>query len=379
MLRIGIVAGEESGDLLGAGLLRALKARHPDLEAEGIAGPRMQAEGCECLYPMERLSVMGLFESFGRYPELIRQRRRLAAYFRAAPPDVFIGIDAPDYNLGLEGWLKSAGIPTVHYVSPSVWAWRSYRVKKIKRAVDRMLTLFPFEADFYRAHGVPVSFVGHPLADSLPAEPDRDAARVALGLHPRHEIVALLPGSRVSELRFLADLMVETARWLLGRRPGLHFLVPLANGPTRALFDETLARTGQGLPITLVQGRSQEAMSAADVVLVASGTAALEAMLLSRPMVVTYKITDLSYFILRRLVKVRQYSLPNLLAGRALVPELIQNAAVPERLGAAVLRYLEHPDLCREAQAEFQRLGAQLRRNASEGAAEAVLELVRRS
>ncbi|MDH3413729.1 MAG: lipid-A-disaccharide synthase, partial [Gammaproteobacteria bacterium] len=236
-MRVVITAGEASGDQLGAGLIHAIKARRPDAVFQGIAGPRMQAAGCESFYPMERLSVMGLFEAFGRFVEVIPMRRRLARRLIADPPDVLVGIDAPDFNLSLELMLKQAGIPTVHYVSPSVWAWRRYRLKKIARAVDRMLVLFPFERDFYQRLSIPVSFVGHPMADDIPMQTDRIAARRALGLPEEGECVALLPGSRVSEVRFLAEPLVQTAVWLEQRRPGLRFVTPLADAATRSLFE----------------------------------------------------------------------------------------------------------------------------------------------
>jgi len=377
-LHLALVAGEASGDLLGAGLVRALRGRLPDLACEGIAGPEMLACGCESLYPMERLSVVGLVEGLRRAPELIPQRRRLVGRWLGRRPDVFVGVDAPDYNLGLERRLRAAGVPTVHYVSPSVWAWRQYRVRKIARAVDLLLVLFPFEVDFYARHGVPARFVGHPLADRIPLASDPRQARRELGIAEDGEWVALLPGSRTGEVERLTGPLVGAAQWLAARRPGLRFLTPAASPATRALFESGLRATGEAPAIQVFDGRSRTVMAAADVVLLASGTAALEAMLLKRPMVVTYRVSPLTYAVARRLVRVDRYSLPNLLAGRDLVPELIQHEATPERLGAAVLRYLEQPDLARELQAEFLRLHRTLRCNASEQAADAVLELVAR-
>ncbi len=376
MLRIGIVAGEASGDFLGAGLIGAIRARYPDAVIEGIGGPQMIAAGCVSHYPMERLAVMGLTETFGRLPELMWQRRRLARYFLANRPNIFIGVDSPDYNLVLERRLKAGGIPTVQYVSPQVWAWRRYRVRKIAASTNMVLALFPFEADFYRGHGVPVRFVGHPLADLIPLHVECYAARARLDLPREGEIIALLAGSRVSEVRFLAGTMIKTARWLLARRPSLRFTAPMVAGSPRELFERALAREGRDLPITLVDGQSREVMAAADVVLLASGTAALEATLLQRPIVVTYQVSPMSYFILNLLVKVDHVSIPNLLVGRELVPELMQGDAVPEKLGMAVLRYLQEPELLNEIRTEFTRLHAVLRQDANERAAEAVLELI---
>ena len=367
-MRIAIVAGEASGDLLGAGLIASLQVAFPDARFEGIAGPRMQARGCATVYPMDRLSVMGLFESFGRYPELIPFRHRLAKGYIRNPPDVFIGVDAPDFNLSLELSLRQAGIPTVHYVSPSVWAWRRYRIAKIKRAVDLMLTLFPFEADFYQRYDVPVAFVGHPLADEIPLEIDLVSARRALRIARRATVVALLPGSRMSEVEMLAEPFVRTAHWLHRRRSGIKFLVPLVGPDTIDRFRDVLGGTAGGLDIEIVAGRSRDVMAAADVVLAASGTATLEALLLKKPMVIAYRTMAMTWFIGKRLLHVDHVGLPNLLAGRRLVPELLQDQATPERMGAALLQFLELPELCRGLAAEFQKIHAQLRHQASQRA-----------
>jgi lipid-A-disaccharide synthase len=374
-LRLAVVAGELSGDLLGAGLLRALRARLGGLECEGVCGPGLEEAGCSGLYPMERLSVVGLVEGLRRVPELLPARRRLVARWASQPPDVFVGVDAPDFNLGLERRLRARGVPTVHYVSPSVWAWRRYRMRKVARAVDRLLVLFPFEADFYERHGVPVRYVGHPLADRIPLEPDVAQARRELGL-PDGEWVALLPGSRVSEVARLAGPLVGAAHWLHARRPGLGFLVPAASAETRAVLQEALQ--GQDLPLRVFDGQSRTVMAAADAVLLASGTATLEALLLKRPMVVTYRLSPVTYAIAKRLVRVRHVALPNLLAGRDLVPELLQDRATPEGLGAAVLRYLEEPAAVAALQASFREIHQALRRGADDRAAEAVLELLHR-
>ena len=374
-LRVSMVAGEGSGDLLGAGLLQALRSRVGNVVADGIGGPALMSAGLVSRYPMERLSVMGLVEAARRVPELVHQRRRLGRDLLRDPPDIFIGIDSPDYNLVLERRLKSAGIPTVHYVSPSVWAWRRYRVRKIARSINLLLTLFPFEGEPYRGHDLPVRWVGHPLADLIPMESDQGAARRALRMPSGQEVVALLPGSRISEVHYLVEPLLGAARWLLGQRPALRFVIPVVGGETGLMVRQAVMRVAGDLPLTLVEGRSLEVMAAADVVLLASGTAALEAMLIKRPMVVTYRLSALTASIMRRLVTVTEFSLPNLLAGRRLVPELIQEHAVPEKLGRAVLQYLQEPDSRRVLSEEFSRLHRLLRRDANERAAEAVLEL----
>lgn len=373
-MRIAIVAGETSGDHLGGGLLQAIRSRYPSVDVEGIGGPSMIAAGCKSLYPIERLSVMGLFEAVTRIPELVALRARLKRQFITNPPDVFIGIDAPEFNLSLEEALKRRGIATVHYVSPQVWAWRGYRVRRIARSVDRMLTLFPFEECFYREQGVPVSFVGHPLADAIPSVVDRQSARRALGLSPDAEVVALLPGSRMSEVKFLAQPMFATARWLLARRRGVQFVLPTVNADTRKYCERVLGC--EGLEVTISDGNSRTGLAAADVVLLASGTATLEALLLKRPMVVTYRTNRLTYYIARAAISVDCISLPNLLAGRRIVPELLQDEATPAKLGPAVLRFLQRPELQRGLDAEFENIHSRLRRNANERAAEAVLDLV---
>ena len=378
-LRIGIVVGEASGDILGAGLMAALQARHPDAIFEGVGGPRMLALGFNSLFPQERLAVMGLVEPLKRLPELLRMRRCLREGFIAAPIDVFIGIDSPDFNLALEGHLKAAGIPTLHYVSPSVWAWRRGRIKKIARSVDRMLTLLPFEAAFYHEHQVPVTFVGHPLASDFALEPAHAQARQALGIAPQQKLIALLPGSRGGEVKMHGDLFLQVARWCLARDPSLHFIVPAASDARRAQLEIQLAadREAHGeLPLTLVDGQSQTVMTAADVVLMASGTTTLEALLLKRPMVVTYRMARLSYAIISRLLKSKFVALPNLLADRLLVPELIQSAATVTALGSEVMRYFDDPARVQQLQAAYLDIHQQLRCDASEKAAQAVLDLV---
>lgn len=375
-LRIAMVAGEHSGDLLGAGLLRALRAREPNLVCEGIGGTQMIAAGCTSLYPLERLAVMGITEILGRYREISGMRAALRTRWLRDPPDVFIGVDAPEFNLGLEEPLRAAGIPTVHYVSPTVWAWRGYRIKRIRRAVSHMLTLFPFEADYYAAQNIPVTCVGHPMAAEIPDVVDRASARRALGLPPAGTVIALLPGSRARDLRAHAPLFVATAQWLHVRHPHWRFVVPLIDAAQRDMFTAAIARAGAaGLPWSLLAGRGREAMAAADGVLLKSGTAALEAMLLKRPMVVTYKTSALSYFLIRRFSHVRLYSMPNHLARRELAPELMQDAAVPERLGPAIEAALEPSERNREALAVYAQLHATLKRDTNNLGAAAVLAL----
>lgn len=375
-MRIAIIAGEASGDFLGAGLIRAVRARYPGARFEGIAGPRMIAAGCEALYPMERLSVIGVLATLHRYRELRDVRKRLIRRFVDDPPDLFVGVDAPDFNLSLELALHRAGISTVHYASPQVWAWRKYRLPKIRRAVDMMLTLFPFEEKFFRDRGVKARFVGHPLADIIPDRIDQSAARASLGLAPEGEIVAILPGSRLSEVSLLAEPMVRAARWLAGHRPGVVFVVPLVNDQARDRFESVLSQFGDCPPMTLLSGGARDAMAAADAVLLASGTASLEALLLKRPMVITYRLGRLSWWIASLVVKVPFAGLPNLLAGRALVPELLQHEAEPQKLGAALLQYLENPTRAAALREEFARIHGVLRNNADERAADAVLEVM---
>ncbi|MFO1372676.1 MAG: lipid-A-disaccharide synthase [Candidatus Competibacteraceae bacterium] len=377
-MHIAIVAGELSGDLLGGSLIAALKERYPQAWFSGIGGPAMIAQGLQTLVPMERLAVMGLVEVLRHLPELLRIRRHLYRQLIADPPVVFIGIDAPDFNLSLERQLRVHRIPTVHYVSPSVWAWRPWRVRKITHAVDLMLTLLPFEAAFYQDHGVPVRYVGHPLADAIPLQHEPLAAQESLGLAwpTTCRVIALLPGSRMSEVSRLGPLLLETAAWLCTQRPDLHFLIPAATPRLYTALAALQSKHAPLVPLTLVQGRSREVMAAADVVLLASGTATLEAMLLKRPMVVTYRVAPLTAWIARRLLRIAHFALPNLLAGRELVPEFIQDAATVANLGPAVLRWLDDLTASERLRVEFAALHVQLRRNASQQAAEAIAELL---
>lgn len=370
-LRVALVAGESSGDILGAGLMQALKAQRADVEFIGVGGPRMQAEGLQSYFPLERLAVMGLVEVLGRLPELLARRKRLVDTLIQQRPDVFIGIDAPDFNLGLELKLRRAGIRTVHYVSPSVWAWRQKRVLKIREACDLMLTLFPFEAKFYDDHQVPVRFVGHPLADTIPLCADRAAARLALGLPEQGTIVALMPGSRGGEVARLGELFLSAAERLRAMRPGIRFVMPCASPERRLQLEQMLAT--RDLPLTLLDGRSHEALAACNAVLIASGTATLEALLFKRPMVVAYSVAPMTYRILRRLVKSPYVALPNLLAQRLLVPELLQDAATPEALAQALSPLLDDGEVQTEG---FDSIHRTLRCDASSQAADAVLRLV---
>lgn len=378
MTRIGIVAGESSGDRLGAGLIQALWRHCPDLSFEGIAGPKMiEAGGVKALYPMERLAVMGIGEVLIRYREIREIQRGLLRHFLEHPPDLFIGIDAPEFNLRLEERLRKAGIRTVHYVSPQVWAWREGRLRRIARAVDLMLVLFPFEEPYYQGRGIPVRYVGHPLADEIPFETDPLQARIQLGLPLGRKLVALLPGSRANEWHYHMEPFVRTAQWLERRESGLHFVVPTVDKHGRHLFEKIMARIARDLPFSLYEGRSHEVMGAADVVLTVSGTASLEAMLLKRAMVVVYRMGLLSYLIARGLVRLPYFSLPNLLAGRKLVPELLQGEVRPDRLGPQILDWLTHPEAVAALQEEFRELHRTLHREASSTAAEAVLELLK--
>lgn len=375
-ITIGIIAGEASGDILGAGLIRSLRKRYPDARFAGIGGEEMMAEGFHSLVPMERLSVMGLVEVLGRISELVRIRSRLLDFFLRTPPMVVIGIDSPDFTLAVERRCRKAGIPAVHYVSPSVWAWRKKRIFKIAKSVDLMLTLFPFETDIYRQHNIPVAFVGHPLADRIPMRPDTTQARVDLGLKLNKPVLALLPGSRGGEVERLGTLFLEAAHWLQQRVPDLQLVIPCANREREKQIRGITEVLKLSLPVTIVKGRSREVMAASDAVLLASGTATLEAMLLKKPMVVGYRLSDFSYKILSRMVQIPHIALPNLLARQALVPELLQDAATPEALGAAVLSQLEDTSKRQQLVEAFTELHLTLRQNADEQAAIAIVALL---
>ncbi len=367
-MKVAIVAGEPSGDLLGASLIRAVKSRWPDTEFYGIAGPRMMAEGAASLYPMDKLAVRGYVEVLKHLREILGIRSSLTRRFLAEKPDLFIGVDAPDFNIGarwlpgIEPKLKDAKIPVVHYVSPSIWAWRPERIHSIGKAVDRILVLFPFEP-LYEKEGIPVTFVGHPLADAMPLEPDRAEARAQLRLPSSAVPVALLPGSRVSELELHADLVIETARELAKNRPELRFFVPLATRETRDYFEQRLyAREARELPITILFGHAQLALHAADVALVKSGTATLEAALARCPMVITYKLTPFTYRKAKRSAQLPYVGLPNILAGEFVVPELLQDEATPANLAQALGNWLDNKTARERLKRRFARIHESLAR-----------------
>jgi lipid-A-disaccharide synthase len=372
---IAIVAGEASGDLLGSLLMDAIKQAAPNVRFIGIGGPRMQGGGMDVLFPMEKLAVNGYIEVLRHYPELVGIRRKLRERFIAEPPDLFIGVDAPDFNLGLESALKQHGIPTVHYVSPSIWAWRGERIHKIKQAVSRILALFPFEEPLYQQAGVPVSYVGHPLADMLPQNPNRAEMREQMRIMPRNaKVFALLPGSRQSEVRRLAKTYIETARLILRKLPEAQFLVPLASRETRTIFENELWRQeAQQLPITMLFGHAHDAMIAADGVLVASGTATLEAALLKCPMVITYKMSGLTYWIAKRKQYLPYVGLPNILAGKFVVPEILQDDATPENLAQALLNLVNNKHAVAELERTFATMHQTLRQDTAQKAAAAIL------
>jgi lipid-A-disaccharide synthase len=368
---VGLVAGETSGDLLGAHLVDALRSRRPDLRFTGIAGPRMLASGVTALFPMEKLAVRGYVEVLRHYLEIVSIRRQLTRHFLRQPPAVFIGIDAPDFNLDVELALKQAGIPAIHYVGPSIWAWRGERIHKIKRAVDRVLTLFPFEADIYAKAGVPVSYVGHPLADMLHGYPSQIQTRAQLNLPLDAPVVALLPGSRVSELQSMARLFVETARCIRAAVPSARFVVPLVNQEIRILFEREMA-IGE-MNFLMLDGRSHDAIAASDVVLVASGTATLETALLQRPMVITYRMPRMSWWMMNSRRYQPYVGLPNILAGEFVVPELLQDDATPGNLAKAVVDLLNDAPRRERIRQRFSSMLTDLRQNTAQKAADAVM------
>jgi lipid-A-disaccharide synthase len=373
-LRVGILAGESSGDILGASLMQALRRIQPNILFEGIGGPLMQAEGLHSRHPMERLAVMGIIEPLKRLPELLHIRRDITNYFLANPPAVFIGIDSPDFNLTIESRLHAKGILTVHYVSPSVWAWRQNRVRKIAKAVDLVLTLFPFEADFYQKYQVPVCFVGHPLADIINLLPDSQLARSELSLPATAKILAFLPGSRHSEVARLGPVFLQTAELLSLQSPDLIFLFPCASSHCKSQLQSMLGPAHT--TVRLLNGQSRLAMEAADVVVLASGTATLEAMLLKKPMVVCYKMAWLSYAIISRMLRVPYFSLPNLLAGESIVEELVQKQVNPSLLASKVAKFLAEEPQNQHMLQRYMQIHQSLRMGASNKAAQAVMKLL---
>ena len=376
-VRIAMVAGEASGDLLASHLIAALKTRLPTARFYGIGGPKMDGQGFESWFPLEKLAVRGYAEVFRHYREISGIRNTLKKRLLAEPPDIFIGVDAPDFNLGLERALKQHGIPAVHYVSPSIWAWRGRRIHKIGAAVSHILALFPFEPALYEKEGIPVTYVGHPLADVLPLEDGRENARTLLELSPQRPVFALLPGSRQSELQFMADTFIGTAMEINRRIPDALFLVPLATRETRLQFEEALYRcNARELPVRMLFGHAHEAMMAADVVLVASGTATLEAALLKRPMVIAYKMAPMTHRIMRRMGYLPYIGLPNILAGRFVVPEFVQEEATPENLAQAMLNLHADKNTCRKIGQVFHGIHLELRQNTAEKAAAKILEFI---
>lgn len=373
--KIALVAGEASGDLLAAHLIHALKKHLPDAHFYGIGGPKMQAAGFEALWPAEKLAVRGYVEVLRHYREITGIRRQFLKQLKRDKPDVFIGVDAPDFNLWLERRVKSAGVPAIHFVSPSIWAWRGSRIRKIARSVTRMLALFPFESALYERHRVPVSYVGHPLADVYPIEVNRRLARERLGFEEvTGPLFALLPGSRQSELRYLADTFIQTGKRLLERFPQAQFLVPLVSRETRNLFEEALWRQGaQDMPFKMLFGHAPDALAACDAALVASGTATLEAALMKRPLVIAYKMSPWSWRLMRRMRYQPWVGLPNILAGRFVVPEFLQDEATPENLAQALGNQVIDPAVAGRIEAVFTTIHRTLRQNTVEKAAAAIL------
>jgi lipid-A-disaccharide synthase len=376
-LRVGLVAGESSGDLLGAGLITAVRERVPDAVFEGVAGPEMTAAGCEHWADSDELAVMGVVEPLKHLPRLLRLRRSLISRWREAPPDVFVGIDAPDFNLGLEAALKASGIRTMHYVSPSIWAWRAGRIRKIRKAADCVICILPFEPALYEEQGMNAVFVGHPKADVLSPDIDVPAVRRALGLPEECRVVAMLPGSRGSEVTRLAPVFAAAAAIIAAREEDVHFVTPVAAPKLRPLIEESLRQHAVADRFTLVNGRSIESMSAADFVVLASGTAALESALLGKPTVAAYRVAAFTALLVKtfRLLKVARFTLPNLLTGETLVPEFIQDDAEPEAIANEVIDLLNDAGRCAAIRERFAKLRNELAMNANARAADALISL----
>lgn len=372
-----MVAGEASGDLLAGLLLQGLKSRWPGLHAAGIGGPQMVEQGFEAWWPSDRLAVRGYAEVLRHYPALLRIRRQLATRLLQARPDAFIGVDAPDFNLDLEAQLKACGIRTIHFIGPSIWAWRGERIEKIKRAVDHVLCIFPFEPALYAQHGVAATYVGHPLADAIPLEVPRASSRQALRIGEADTVVALLPGSRRSEIQYIAPTLLQAATLMHQQRKGLRFVLPVAPG-LRPLIEPLLTRHAAGVAIDLLDGQSHQALAACDVTLIASGTATLEAALFKRPMVIAYKMHWLSAQIMKRMNYQPWVGLPNILLQDFAVPELLQAAATPERLAEEALAWLDDPAACTALAARFEALHHTLRRNTAQAATDAIENILGR-
>jgi len=376
-LRVGMVAGEASGDLLAAHLIAALKARRAGIEFAGIGGPRMMAEGFESHFPMEKLSVRGYAEALRHYREIMGIRRRLAKSMLRDRPDLFIGVDSSDFNLGLERKLKDAGIPAIHYVSPAVWAWRRWRMRRIARSVDRILVMYPFEEPLYKAAGVPVTYVGHPLADVIPLEPPKDESRAQLRLPSGKLIIALLPGSRRSELKYMAGAFMLAAHRFRQEVHDVHFVVPMVTRETREIFERAIHENQRtDLPLTLLFGHSHEALAAADLALVASGTATLETALFKTPMVIAYRQSPITWTLMRQMLYLPYVGMPNILAGERLVPELLQDQATPANLAGALLTLLRDTAAQRRQVERFREFHHLLRQNTAEKAADAILDVL---
>lgn len=368
-LRIGMVAGEASGDLLGAAIIRELYRIFPDAEITGVAGSKMLAAGASTLFPLEKLSVMGFTEVLSRARELLQLRAKIKNYFLNSPPDVYIGIDAPDFNLPIEKKLKESGIRTIHCNSPTIWAWRKNRIHNIGRSIDLMLTLFPFEAKYYEAENIPVKYIGHPLADMIPIEN-------ILSFPRKQKTIALLPGSRAGEIKYIGPILLKAAELIHQKYPDISFVSPMINQARYRQFEQQYKSITPNLPLRLVLGQSRDIMSASDIVVLASGTATLEAMLVKRPMVVLYKGSFISYWIVKKLVKIKQVSLPNILSDKILVPEFIQDKATPENIANSIEDYLSHPEKISYLQTEFTAIHQTLRCDAARKAAEAIADVI---
>lgn len=374
-LRLGLVAGEASGDLLAGLLLSGVRQRWPALQAVGIGGPRMAAQGFDAWWPHERLSVFGYVDALGRLPELLRIRRQLAERLLKDPPAAFIGVDAPDFNFGLEKRLRAAGMKTLHFVCPSIWAWRGERVHKLAQAADHVLCLFPFEPALLQKHGIGATFVGHPLADHIPLEVPRDASRAALGLAADDQVIALLPGSRRSEIKYIAPPMLAAAALMHRQRPALRLVMPVAPG-LRGLVEPLVASHAPGVPIDLLDGRSHEALAACDATMVASGTATLEAALFKRPMVITYRMAWLNWQRMRRMSYQPWFGLPNILSREFVVPELIQDQATPQALARETLSWLDNAARADALTRRFTDLHLALRQDTARKAADAIAQVL---
>jgi lipid-A-disaccharide synthase len=376
MIRIGLVAGEASGDILGAGLIQEIKNNIENISVEGIGGERLSDAGMNILYPMERLSVMGFTEVLGRYKELKKMREDLITYFIKSPPDVFIGIDAPDFNLGLEQTLRNAGIKTVHYVSPSVYAWREYRVKNIKNSVDLMLNLFPFESDIYRKHHVVSRFVGHPLADKISSDININESRKELGLPTGKTVVAILPGSRLSEIKKITTPLLQAALLSNKTNNNLHFVSSFVNEKTMNCFNEIKKEIAPELIVNVFVDKTHSVMASSDIIVLASGTATLEAMLFNKPMIVVYRLSWLTHLIVKLLAKIPYASLPNILAGKRIVPEYLQYQCTAKNISEELNDLLSSDQKREKMKKEFSTLTTKLRKGADKQAAKAVIELL---